>query len=486
MGAETMRPIPSRLAGCFAAMVVGLVLIAGFAPAASANEKGAAQQLQRLKDEPSKLRNFLRQMPKGTDLHTHLSGSVYAESMIKWGAADGKCVDPVTYVSSFPPCTGDQVPLANALLNTTLFDNIVEAWSMRGFIPGEESGHDHFFATFDLFGGAFSGRTPYGLAEETNRAGRQNVQYTEPLITPQFGHTLGVANQVGYNPDFGELRESLLNAGLLDAIPAASAQATTALTGQQQILDCDGENRQPGCDVEVGFDVQVLRNQQPVVAFAQLLFGFELMKADPNWVGMNMVQPEDASLSITYYRLHMQMIKFLKGFYPDGNVTLHAGELVPGLTAPENLRFHIRQAVNVAGAQRIGHGADLKWEKNPQGLLNDIVDRKVCLEINLSSNAQILELKGKAHPIRDYVKNGVRVTLSTDDEGVSRTDLTNQYGIAVRQHGYGYRRLKEFAQEGLRCSFLPSSEKQKLLNRQNKLFGQFEAKFQPKVRKPRK
>ncbi|MGK2933167.1 MAG: adenosine deaminase family protein, partial [Solirubrobacterales bacterium] len=468
------------------ALLIGLFLVGGFASGASANEKGAAQRLQQLKDEPSKLRSFLFGMPKGTDLHTHLSGSVYAESIIKWGAEDGKCVDPVTYVSSFPPCTGTQVPLANALLNTTLFDNIVEAWSMRGFIPGEETGHDHFFATFDLFGGAFSGRTAYGLAEETNRAGSQNVRYTEPLITPQFGHTLGVANQVGYNPDFGELRESLLNAGLLDAIPAASAQASSALSGQQAILDCDGPNRQPGCDVEVRFDVQVLRNQQPVVAFAQLLFGFELMKADPNWAGMNMVQPEDASLSVTYYRLHMKMIQFLKQFYPDEKVTLHAGELVPGLVPPEDLRFHIRQAVNVAGADRIGHGADLKWEKNPQGLLDDIVEKKVCLEINLSSNAQILELKGKAHPIRDYVKNGVRVTLSTDDEGISRTDLTNQYGIAVRQHGYGYRRLKAFAQEGLRCSFLPGSEKKTLLNEQKKLFNQFEAKFKPKkAKKPR-
>ncbi len=482
MRAEVLRRLPTGLA----VVLAGLVLICAFAPGVSANEKGAAQRLQQLKDEPSKLRNFLFGMPKGTDLHTHLSGSVYAESMIEWGAEDGKCVNPVTYVSSFPPCVAPQVPLESALLDTTLFDQIVEAWSMRGFIPGEESGHDHFFATFDLFGGAFSGRTAYGLAEETNRAGSQNVQYTEPLITPQFGHTLQVANQVGYNPDFGELRESLLNAGLLDAIPAASAQASSALSGQQEILGCQGDDPKPGCEVRVGFDVQVLRNQQPAVAFAQLLFGFELMKADPNWVGMNMVQPEDASLSITYYRLHMKMIRFLKAFYPDGNVTLHAGELVPGLTPPEDLRFHIRQAVNVAGAQRIGHGADLKWEKNPRGLLDDIVGKKVCLEINLSSNAQILGLEGKAHPVRDYVKNGVRVTLSTDDEGVSRTDLTNQYGIAVRQHGFGYRRLKKFAQEGLRCSFLPNAGKKSLLSQQKKLFNRFEAKFKPKVKKARK
>lgn len=111
--------------------------------------------------------------------------------------------------------------------------------------------------------------------------------------------------------------------------------------------------------------------------------------------------------------------------------------------------------------------------------------KKVCLEINLSSNAQILGLKGKAHPIRAYVKNGVRVTLSTDDEGVSRTDLTNQYGIAVRQHNFGYRRLKKFAKEGLRCSFLPGFAKRDLLERQKKLFNRFERNYKPKVKKPR-
>jgi adenosine deaminase len=463
-------------------VVLALVLTAapGATPA-EAGEAGAARKLNRIKSDPAKLRHFLRAMPKGTDLHTHLSGAVYAESMIRWGAADGKCVDVETLVSSFGPCTEGQRPLTDALTDTQLFDAILAAWSMRNFIPGPESGHDHFFATFDLFGGAFSGRAGDGLAEVTNRAGRQNVQYVEPLSTPQFGATQAVANQVGYDPDFATMRQQLLDAGLLDAIPAAVASADAARARQQLLLGCAGPDPQPGCDVTVNFDVQVLRNNPPAVVFAQLLFGFELMAADPDWAGMNMVQPEDASFATGDYRLHMRMIRYLKTMYPDGDVTLHAGELVPGLVPPEDLRFHIRHAVNVAGAQRIGHGADLRWENNPRGLLRDIRRKNVCLEINLSSNAQILGLKGKAHPIRDYVKNGVRVTLSTDDEGVSRTDLTNQYAIAVRQHGYGYRRLKQFAREGLRCAFLPNAAKRAELAEQKRLFRRFEARFNPRA-----
>ncbi len=459
------------------ALLIGLSL-GTLAPAtAGASVKGAAKRLEAVKRDPAKLRQFLRKMPKGTDLHTHLSGAVYAESLVRWGAEDGKCVDTVTMIAGYPPCGAGQVPLSQALTDGRLYDRILAAWSMRGFTPSTQSGHDHFFATFDLFGAAFGGRQGDGVAEVTRRAASQNVQYVEPLITPQFGATLAVANQVGYDPDLAAMRRAMLEAGLLDAIPTAGQTAADAIAGQWARLGCATDDPKPGCDVIVNFDVQVLRNQPPAVVFAQLLFGFELMKADPRWAGMNMVQPEDGPLSLRDYRLHMRMIRYLKGLYPDQKVTLHAGELAPGIAPPEDLRFHIRTAVNVAGADRIGHGASLRWERNPRGLLRDIKRRGVCLEINLTSNRQILGLKGRAHPIRDYARAGVKVTLSTDDEGVSRTDLTSQYAQAARQHGFGYRALKRFARNGLRCAFLEPAEKRAALAEQAGLFRRFEARF---------
>lgn len=459
--------------------LLAVVLFATLAlpAAATANLSRTVKRLDNLRQKPERLRQFLREMPKGTDLHTHLSGAVYAEAMIRWGAEDGKCVDTITWSSSFPPCTGNQVPLSNALSNTQLWDQILAAWSMREFRPDAFSGHNHFFATFDLFGSAFSGRQGDGLAQITRRAADQNEQYVEPLITPQFGATLQVANQVGYNPDFGVMRQAMLDAGITNAIPAAGLTATSALSRRSDLQGCETDDPDPGCGVLVHFDVQVLRNNPPAVVFAQLLFGFELMKADPNWVGMNMVQPEDAAYSTSDYNLHMRMIRFLKQFYPDEKVTLHAGELVPGLVPPSDLRFHIRQAVNVAGADRIGHGADLRWERNPDGILRSMKNKGTCLEANLTSNEQILRLYGKRHPIRDYVRAGIKVTLSTDDEGVSRTDLTAQYAKAVRQHGFGYRRLKQFARNGLRCAFLTPAEKKSALAEQARRFKKFEDRF---------
>ena len=133
--------------------------------------------------------------------------------------------------------------------------------------------------------------------------------------------------------------------------------------------------------------------------------------------------------------------------------------------------------VNIAGADRIGHGADLRWERNPDQILRSMKSKGTCLEANLTSNQQILRLSGKRHPITDYVRAGVKVTLSTDDEGVSRTDLTAQYVKAVRQHGFGYRRLKQFATYGLRCAFLTAAEKKAALADQKQRFRKFEARF---------
>jgi hypothetical protein len=91
-------------------------------------------------------------MPKGADLHSHLSGAIYAESYIQWAAAAGDCVNTTTWTASLPPCTTGQVPVANALTNSVLFQQIIDGWSMHNWQLSGDSGHDHFFNTFGKFG----------------------------------------------------------------------------------------------------------------------------------------------------------------------------------------------------------------------------------------------------------------------------------------------------------------------------------------------
>ncbi len=123
----------------------------------------------------------------------------------------------------------------------------------------------------------------------------------------------------------------------------------------------------------------------------------------------------------------------------------------------EGLRFHIRQAVEIAGAERIGHGVDVMYEDNARQLLQEMADKHIIVEINLSSNEGILGVKGDEHPFPVYRSARVPVALSTDDEGVSRIDITHEYVRAAIDYGLSYRDLKQLARTGIEHSFLPGS-----------------------------
>ena len=103
-----------------------------------------------LKRSPPELYAFLYRMPKGGDLHNHLSGAVYAETYLRIGAEDKLCINPAM---EFTPCTPGATPAEKARTDNELANALINAFSMRNFVPGKESGHDHFFATFAKFGG---------------------------------------------------------------------------------------------------------------------------------------------------------------------------------------------------------------------------------------------------------------------------------------------------------------------------------------------
>ncbi len=77
------------------------------------------------------------------------------------------------------------------------------------------------------------------------------------------------------------------------------------------------------------------------------------------------------------------------------------------------------------------------------------------VEINLSSNDGILGVKGSDHPFPLYRANHVPAALSTDDEGVSRIDLTHEYVRAALDYHLTYPDLKQLARTGMEHNFLP-------------------------------
>jgi len=421
---------------------------------------------------PLALYPFLEQFPKGADLHVHLSGAVYAETLIRDAGEDGLCVDSEALKFAKPPCRGKLIPARNFSGNIDrqtqlLYDKLTDSLSMRSFVPWAGwSGHDQFFSVFDRLGG-LKDHTGEWVDEVATRAAAQNQQYLELMATPPFSHAAQVAHALGWSAELDRgdrealehLRQQLLDRGLRDEVVADREQARQAEAERRRLEHCGTQQATPACQVEVRFIWQVLRDLPPEQVFAQTLLGFETVQAsmdarEGGWVGINFVRPEDDFVAMRDYTLHMKMLDYLHSVYPRVHISLHAGELVPGLVPPEGLRFHIRQAVELGHAERIGHGVDVMYEDDVPGLLKELAQKHIMIEINLSSNQGILGVEGDKHPFPNYRFAHVPVALSTDDEGVSRLDITHEYVRASIDYHLTYADVKALARTGLEHNFL--------------------------------
>ena len=429
-------------------------------PAATSGtaEHRAARAYEAARANPLDLEAFLRRMPKGADLHYHEFGGIYAESWIREGAEDGLCVDLTrhAFVAPQPVCGAGQVAAAKAFSDQDLYDALVNAFSLRSFVATSgTSGHDRFFDTFDKFFLAGSHHAGERLDEIASRAAAQNEQYLEIMVTPDFSHTIQIAKEIGWRDDLSRFRDALLVGGLRDDVGVARAERDEAEASRRALEHCGMPEESPACKVTIRYIYQILRDFSKEQVFAQTLVGFEVNSSDPRFVGLTYVQPEDNRTPMADYVLQMKFIDFLHGLYPKVHINLHAGELAPGLVPPEGLCCHIRLAVETAHSERIGHGVDIMHEERPYDLLKEMAAKHVMVEINLTSNDLILGVSGKDHPLPIYRKFHVPVSLSTDDEGVSRIDMTHEYVRAATTYALSYADLKQMARTGLEHDFLP-------------------------------
>ena len=457
------------------AVTLGTLAAAAFAQAPTLAEQRTARAFDASKKLGSPtLYAFLAPMPKGADLHMHLSGAVYAETFLREAVVQGLCVNTAALSLAAPSadktCSKQDVPAADILKDQHLYDQLVDSFSMRGFVPTPgTTGHDQFFATFARFGAA---KNPgEWLDEVASRAAAQNEQYLEIMQTPSFSHAAALGYKLGWPQDatdhiapseLAALRTALLAIGLRDEVPTDIHELSDALTARSALEHCDSRTTaRPACTIQIHFLYQVLRAFPPQQVFAQTLLGFEVAEAalkanpaSPLVVGINFVQPEDDRRAMADYHLQMQMLDYLHSVYPDVTISLHAGELAPGIVPPEGLRFHIREAIDLGHAARIGHGVDVFYETDAPALLRQMAAQHIMVEINLTSNDGILGVKGSAHPLHGYIAAHVPWALSTDDEGVNRSDLTTEYVKAAEEQSLTYLDLKRSARTALEHAFL--------------------------------
>lgn len=403
------------------------------------------------------LRLILQKFPKGADLHNH--GGTYAEDYLRWAARQDGCLEIKAKKLSPQPCTGpDSVPLRGLEeRDVKLYNQAIDAMSARGFLQGvgdpAVSGHDRYFSGFRRILGSVED-IGFMVATSREQAVESRSHYAELMVGPDInGYTREFATEPWNEADMaGRL------ARLAPVIGAAVAQGRSDLNlirkTADEINDCHSRHPKDACDITVRHILTVRREAQPEQLFGRIALGFALAEADPRIAGINILNPEDGPIALRDYSLHMRMFAFFKRRFPNVKLTMHAGELTLGLVPPRDLRFHIREAVEVAGARRIGHGVDIAYEDGAAELLKRMAHEQIAVEINLTSNDVILGVKGSEQPLRVYLAARVPVVLSTDSSGTLRHDLTYEYMRAFSEHGLKYTELRKISRNSLTYSFL--------------------------------
>lgn len=455
------------------------------ADSATSLQTTVSREFEKIRNNQAMLQLFFSGMPKGGDLHNHLTGSVYAETYFDIGCENGYYIDTLTFKMYGDKCrNGLQLKKEMKNLHTWRV-HCIDAWSIRNFEKGSASlpPDEFFFSTFGTFATASSTNLARFLKELKVRAASEHVAYLEIMAKSPEANSGMIGNESVNTMLKTYIAEK--DSVKFDAVLKQLASEWAGNNAANQSVDAyirsietmHGEAHVEGNTVQTLYQAYVGRNADPLKVFAQLYIGFVACKKSPYLVGVNIVQAENSEVSIRDYWGHTRMFRFLtqytRGMEPKGDVakSLHAGELTLGLIQPEELQFHIWDAVAIAGADRIGHGVDVPFEMphNNENVLTYMADRKIAIEINLTSNEFILGVKDDAHPMMLYKAYGVPIVICTDDPGILRTNLTEQYVLAAKRYPeLTYEDFKEIIRNSITYSFAPhtgalGNVKQKLM-----------------------
>jgi adenosine deaminase len=135
---------------------------------------------------------------------------------------------------------------------------------------------------------------------------------------------------------------------------------------------------------------------------------------------------------------------------------MHAGEV----GGPDK----IREAIELLGAERIGHGIAAIHDLE---LMDLLAQRKIPLEMCPASNMKTAALarqlqredaKIEDHPLPKLLRHGIPIVLSTDDPAMFHTTLQEEYANAARM-GLSEEELTRIVEMGFEHAFLPAGER---------------------------
>ncbi|MBS7232673.1 adenosine deaminase [Flavobacterium psychroterrae] len=448
----------------------------------------AENYLEKIRNNEALLTAFFQQMPKGGDLHHHFSGSVYAEPLLERAIAEDFYLNLESMgVSKTKPAIGNWQTFSSLKSEGKLAfyeQQVMQTWSAKDY-NGSVPSDDLFFDSFQKFEPTIKGHFAEGMLELKNRAIAENVSYIETQLST-IPCDMNVADLNDFNSKLrnaasqkdeksvlkllGELYKAIQQK---DAKKYATDFNTNFIAKLHKDLKIDDDR------FTMRYQNFVLRFMDPVDLFKNLSIAFISANDSKLVAGVNIVSPEHGENSMKDYWLHMVMFKYCHSKFPDVKYTLHAGELTLGLVQPEDLTWHINDAIYIAGANRIGHGVDIAYEANSYDLLKYMSKNSIPIEINLVSNEFILKVKENRHPFTLYKEFNVPIVISTDDAGILRTNMTEQYVLLAKRYpDVSYATIKQYVYNSINYSFIQDATvKKQLVKDLDARFKTFEAKF---------
>lgn len=442
------------------------------------------EYLEKIRHNEAALISFMSKMPKGGDLHHHYSGSVYTESLIDKAIKDDYFIHIKTMVAKRVPGDGEDWKKLSVLREEGTLNEyklkMLKSWSIQYF-NSESPSDKHFFDSFGKFREVVNDYTAEGLVEFKERAIEENVTYIETQLkevnidldlscfaneNDKLRNLVAKKDTTAIFKIFDKVNKGILKQNALEKVDAFNAKF---IERPHDSLKIDSEN------FTMRYQNYILRFLPPVDVFKSLVLASISAEKSDLIVGVNIVAPEHGEVSMRDYGLHMLMFNYCQEKYPKVKYALHAGELTLGLVKPEELTSHINDAVYLAKADRVGHATAIPYEHNSTELLKYMAKNNIPIEVNLVSNSFILNIEKEEHPILLFKDYGVPIIISTDDAGILRTNLTDQFVTLVRDYpSFHYADIKECVYNSLKFSFIDADKKEWLMDDLDKRFLQFE------------
>jgi adenosine deaminase CECR1 len=414
---------------------------------------------------PRQLYGFLYAMPKGGDLHNHLTGAVRSEWY--WDAALAQ--EKRGYVYYTRVRIQNCLPYGNnefgGAPNLLLFKN-VQAHTWNGLDACQKS---EFKRLQDLDAKEKQGWLD-SMRLDASYEGRDEffnaiwLRINDLLLNPRLIADILLRNMQAFGREgvvYLETQQGVDGAVKADGSPYSTDEVATIF---RELLASPAAK---ATGVEIRLQNALLRFTPNAEQRLRELYAINDRYRDL-FVGVNMVGREDNDKG--YPLRFLPVLRELRHRYPDINLSIHAGEV-------DEPNAHIRDTL-LLGAQRIGHGVNLITDPDTMLLMRN---GPYLVEINLISNL-LLEYVGNysQHPFPEYLRIGVPVALSTDDRGMWDSNLTDEFFVAVREFNLSWEEIVLLGRNSLKFSFLDDTTKQRLLAGYDKRMSGFAQQFRQK------